>query len=161
MKIMKYAIIAFAVSVMMLVGCTSLPYPKQEIKETQRIQYIINISDKEQDELYRLCNEWMVKTFKSAEAVIEYQDKNEGIIMGKGFLEYMDIKKFIRIEVNFTISLESKPEKVRLIFEAMSYKSKMGDWTTYPGITEEEFKEQSDPIAADLENYLKTGIEDW
>jgi CRISPR/Cas system CSM-associated protein Csm2 small subunit len=36
-----------------------------------------------QDELYTKANDWMISAFNNAESVIQHQDKEEGVIMGK------------------------------------------------------------------------------
>jgi hypothetical protein len=44
---------------------------------------VINVPSASQDVLYRRANSWFVDAFGSAESVIQYQDKEEGIIKGK------------------------------------------------------------------------------
>lgn len=64
-----------------LFGCKTVGTPLSPEDLIQQKTYII---ERPASEIYRLSMEWMVITFKSAEAVIEYEDKDEGVIMGKG-----------------------------------------------------------------------------
>jgi len=151
----KHILILLALSVIMLIGCMSLP---KTIPGP--ISYIIDVPEKMQDEIYRLNNEWMVKTFKSAEAVIEYQDKTEGILMGKGQTTLLS-KSNYPVKTGFTITIEARDERARLTFEGITPKYESQDYFGLAKIDEEDFKKESDALAADLESYLKTGSEDW
>ena len=47
---------------------------------------VINLEGKK-SKLYVMANEWMVQAFNNAESVIQFQDKEEGVIIGKYLLK--------------------------------------------------------------------------
>jgi hypothetical protein len=79
------------------------------------IQKIIS-SEKTKNQIFDSCMEWITKNFRSAKAVIQYQDKNEGKIICKG---YTVIKYGMGIPADtyFTLSIEMKDNKARITFE--------------------------------------------
>jgi len=73
------------------------------------------------DELFVKANEWMVKTFTSAESVIEYSDKEAGALMGKylmyhkteaGMYGETTIDVFATIDIGFTTPHHLRPDLV-------------------------------------------------
>ncbi len=79
------------------------------------IRRVIEVQ-KPKEELYSISMNWMAKTFKSAKAVIEYQDKEEGKIIGKGM---MVVKYGLGIPADtfFTLTIETKDNKLRISVE--------------------------------------------
>lgn len=154
----RYAILALAVTFMIvIVGCAT---PKVVPPEERHVQYIIDAPGKSQAEIYRLCNEWMVKTFKSAEAVIQYQDKEEGIIVGKGqiIMDHPLGPQWVWV----TLTLEMKDDRARMTFEDMYIEGGMGvrvEMENEPLM--ELFKSSSNQLRADLESYINKKPEDW
>lgn len=76
----------------------------------QRIDSI----NKSKDELFSISKEWIVNTFKSGKAVIELEDKEKGIIIGKGATEKTITKYNFKIFYLYTIKIEMKDSKARL-----------------------------------------------
>ena len=70
-------------------------------------------------ELFRLSMEWIAATFVSAKSVIEYQDKDEGIIMGKGFTTLTGPLLDLPVDVYFTIKIEVKDNKSRITISSI------------------------------------------
>ena len=52
-------------------------------KEMRSKTGIYKVEGKQKDELYMKANLWLVETFNSAESVIQYSDKEYGVISGK------------------------------------------------------------------------------
>jgi len=163
----KHIIIVLALSVMMLIGCGTMPKQTKLPPGEQKIQYVIDVPGKLQDDIYRRSNEWMVRTFNSAEDVIQYQDKEEGIITGKCFMFY-NVGEYQR-RIKTVITLEMKDEKVRMTFEDMcllAYNpSNLSLKQEYrPLKTEEEmqwFRDSTDALSGNYKRYLFADTEDW
>lgn len=94
--------------IILFLGCVSPPLPQSE----NIIQTVIEV-DKSKDAIFRLSNEWLVKRFVSAKAVIQYQDKEEGVITGKGR------RGPNRGDTEFIIKIEAKDKKARITFSDM------------------------------------------
>ncbi|MCK4231598.1 DUF4468 domain-containing protein [candidate division WOR-3 bacterium] len=166
--------------VFVMPGCvttgTILP-PEQRI-----IQDVIEIEGKSQDELYVSCMKWMTKTFKSSKEVIQYQDKEAGTIVGKGYtiatdsLFIKDANKANLIDAIFggpaeiakpylwfTMTLETKDGRVRITFDQIG-------WTHYLSAEPSNIetvkwfnaaRPNFEPILEDLEAFLKQPEEEW
>ena len=71
------------------------------------------------DDLYKNAKVFFANEFKSAINVIQYDDRNEGKIIGKGFF-YIETKKTLMLtpllykwNVYFTVQVECKDDKYR------------------------------------------------
>jgi hypothetical protein len=71
------------------------------------------------EQLYRNAKVFLVDIFKSAKDVIQYDDKEQGKIIGKGILELSDYHIIFTVidqftwDVNFTIEISCKDGKYR------------------------------------------------
>jgi hypothetical protein len=70
--------IAFLSVSFMVTGCMTI-----KTVNLEPYKRIITVQDKGKEEIYILANCWLVETFVSAEAVVEFQDKEAGKIIGK------------------------------------------------------------------------------
>lgn len=88
-------------------------------KETNMIEYteLVKVDSMiSQNDLYLKAKEWMARTFNSAKEVIQMDDKDAGIIIGKGnFLE----GKACRI--NFTLKIQVKNGRFKYWFSDFSH----------------------------------------
>ena len=135
-----------------IVGCVSFePVPEEELFH----QVVINTyRDKESG--YRIANEWLVDKFVSAESVIEYQDKDEGVLKGKGVTRH---------QVMFTLMIEVKEDRARITFSQMRLKSS-GDalvdlMVPYDRDIHNRFIQWADESIAELESRMKEPDSDW
>lgn len=71
--------IYFPILLLIVTSCSSIP----TIPLDDSYEKIIVVEDISKDELYIKANAWFVEVFNSAESVIEFQDKEEGRVMGK------------------------------------------------------------------------------
>ena len=65
------------------------------------------------DDLYIVSNSWCVDTFVSAESVIEFQDKEAGMIKGKYVTDLIDGMYYVSVKTIITVQV--KNEKARMI----------------------------------------------
>jgi hypothetical protein len=85
----------------------------------------IDIENTSKDVIFERSKIWMAKSFKSANNVIQYANKETGSIIGKGNIAYpcsgfMDCEAFRTSNVNFTIKIDTKENKARVTFEDIS-----------------------------------------
>ena len=59
---------------------TTMLYPEQKSK-------IVNIANTNKSDLFVRANNWMVETFNNAESVIQFSDKENGIVTGKYLMQ--------------------------------------------------------------------------
>ena len=107
--------------VALLVGCATIPiitYPPES--------RIISV-DRNKDELFKRSMIWMAKTFRSSRAVIEYQDKEYGVIVGNGYshivLEPIDDWGYTEYyKMAYTLIIEAQDNRVRIIMDNIDFK---------------------------------------
>jgi len=89
---------------LILVSCATY----QKVSYSEPFQKVYGDLPGDKNQLFVKANEWMVKTFNSAESVIEYSDKEAGALMGKylmfndvniGYFGNTDIKIYAIIDI--------------------------------------------------------------
>ena len=100
-----------------LVGCMTMPTPTD--KKMEDVIEVIDVPNKTKDQIFEDSKIWIAQSFKSANNVIQYADKETGSIIGKGNIQYpcdgfIDCGAFGNDKVNFTIKIDSKDNKARV-----------------------------------------------
>ncbi len=114
---------------------------------------IIEAPDKTKEQLYILLNYWYSATFNSGKAVIQLNDKDAGVIIGKGFIE--EIASHTGGMNQYTVHLEPiiktdiKDNKIRITYTVPFYTvvkmagggimSAFGDGSTKPKRVDENW----------------------
>lgn len=129
------------------------------------------------DDLFTRCMEWMARTFTSSEEVIEYQDKDAGMIIGKGYVvatgkPYRTLLTAYILTVNsaanevylkFTITVEVKENRVRVTLDQIRYTVDVEK--NEPLVDNQEMFDAAKPdlegIIESLKNHLTQEPEDW
>jgi hypothetical protein len=99
---------------LIIISCGTLTPHNRENK----LQYFEDLSGMKKEIIYDKANQWIAKTFNSANSVIQYQNKKAGKMICKGvgtFYETLAYRKF-----NFTLTIDIKDNKMRLTFENFS-----------------------------------------
>lgn len=70
------------------------------------------------------AKQWVAKTFNDYKGAIQFEDKDNGKIVIKGIMPVEqfrgeDIKEIYNVNIDFTLTIDIKPEKYRLKFENM------------------------------------------
>lgn len=103
-----------------LTGCTTMQYaPVSESDRT--ITSIIEAKGLRKERIFTGTRIWIAENFKSAKQVIEYENKEDGTIIGNGMINYpcqggMDCLVKADWKVPFTMRVDTKDEKFRLTF---------------------------------------------
>ena len=86
---------------------------------------ILKAPGKNKDELFVLLNSWFVASFNSGKSVVQMSDKEQGIILAKGYLSgvghRVGFAKSVTVGEYIIIRLDVKDEKVRLITSIQEY----------------------------------------
>ncbi|WOE32745.1 MULTISPECIES: DUF4468 domain-containing protein [unclassified Acinetobacter] len=98
-------------------GCVTMPTPTD--KKMNDLVEVIEVPNKTKDQIFEGSKIWIAQSFKSANNVIQYADKDSGSIIGKGNIQYpcdgfIDCGAFGNDKVNFTIKIDSKDNKARV-----------------------------------------------
>ncbi len=112
MKLLSAAILA-----MSLLGCAGMqPVPDSE----RTVIKVIETPGQSKDKLFNATRVWFSESFKSSKAVIDLEDKEQGIIIGKGNTKFpcqgLDCMTLADRRLKFTMRVDVKDEKMRVTF---------------------------------------------
>ena len=103
-----------------LSGCQTLePIPSED--NTYSIIY--EYPGVSQDDLFTSANDWLVTQFREADSVIEYTDKEAGIITGKCNAD-VPLGGFVPVNIEFKLTINVKDDKARIKLDNMQKNSK-------------------------------------
>ena len=124
---------------MFITGCAGLQ-PVREANTTFGEVYKVGAS---KEQIFNVTKIWIAETFRSAKAVIEYEDKVEGTIIGNGMIPYpctgLACMSKASWKVPFTMRVDIKDQKFKLTFSNIrlswgaSYNSVVGVQSAHDG----------------------------
>ena len=118
--------VQFLIITIVLISSTSYCQSTLPIKDG-KVTYtnVINVDSVRKDELFVRAKKWFATTYKSANDVIQMDDKDAGEIVGKG---NMQIKYYARNpRIRHTITISVKDGKYRYIISDLEYSDIQGD----------------------------------
>ena len=120
---MKFSLVIAGLLSLGLVGCTTTPV-QQTAAKFEKVYEIPNLS---QAKIYDGVRQWYAVAYGSANAVIQYEDKAVGTIIGKGNMKYpcvgvMDCMATANARIEFTSRMDTKDGKVRVSYDSLRYK---------------------------------------
>ncbi|HHT0336440.1 TPA: DUF4468 domain-containing protein, partial [Klebsiella variicola subsp. variicola] len=85
-KVMMKTVLASLVvsSITVLTGCVTSPDMEAAKQPLGSIVSVVNVPGVKKDALYSSSKIWVAKVFTDSNSVIQYADKEEGSIVGKG-----------------------------------------------------------------------------
>ncbi len=99
---------AITISVILIIGCASFePINREELKIKKTFEL-----PKTKEELWLISMDWMVNEFVSAKDVIQFSEKEQGIIIGKGITQIT--YTLWPVDTCFTLKIETKDNKARI-----------------------------------------------
>ncbi|EPX2313329.1 DUF4468 domain-containing protein [Acinetobacter baumannii] len=106
-----------------LAGCATTP---QQPSEPVKFEKVYQIDGLNQAQIYDGARQWFAVAFASANAVIQYDDKASGTIIGKGNMRYpcsgMECLAMTGNErVDFTVRVDTKDGKMRVGYDGLTY----------------------------------------
>ena len=90
---------------------------------SQESSKVVKIEGKSKDDLYIRANTWMVETFNNAESVIQFSDKENGIVTGKYIMANIIASNTTRHNVYSIIKIQVKDGAARITIIPDSYKN--------------------------------------
>jgi hypothetical protein len=104
-----------------LFGCGSI-----SIVEPSPISDVIKVEGKDKNQLYIDSNNWMVKAFNNAKSVIQFSDKENGVVTGKYLLSTngMEGDKIVQVpaEIYAIINIQVKDNAAKITITPSSFK---------------------------------------
>lgn len=108
-----------------LFATTSVFAANEPLKE---VSEVVEIPDMTQKAIYDGTKIWMAKSFKSSNAVIQYEDASTGSIIGKGNMKYpckgtWNCLAHAESLILFTVKVDTKDNKARVTFNDLLLKT--------------------------------------
>lgn len=123
-KVMMKAILASLIvsSITVLTGCVTSPDMEAAKQPLGSIVSVVNVPGVKKDALYSSSQIWVAKAFTDSNSVIQYADKEEGSIVGKGNVKYPcdgfnDCLANEDVRYKFTMKIDTKNDKARITFD--------------------------------------------
>lgn len=120
---MKNIVVAMGLS-LGLVGCAVTPPVPSEPAKFEKVYPIDGLN---QVQIYDGARQWFATAFRSANAVIQYEDKTTGAIIGKGSMTYrcagfadcMTVTSGDRVD--FTVRVDTKDGRMRVSYDNLTH----------------------------------------
>ena len=98
---------------------------KEPLKE---VSEIVEIPNMEKKQIFDASKIWMAQSFKSSNSVVQYEDQDTGIIIGKGNMKYpckgaWNCLAYEKTLVLFTVKIDTKDNKARVTFNDLLLKT--------------------------------------
>ena len=125
-------VLAFAA---VLWGCAAMDF--EQLSEQERtFDKVYEAPEFSKEEIFNATKVWIAQNFRSAKAVIEHQDEEEGIIIGNGSMSYPcsmdDLSCYGTAgwKVDFTMRVDIKDEKFKLTFMNIMIDTPPGEYSS-------------------------------
>lgn len=103
-----------------LILFTSCASSSKLTEEENQYQQVIELPSMSNDEIFLETNDWLVSTFKNANSVIEYSDKEKGVIIGK-INANLPVGAFsLPTDTTWKLRIDIKDGKSRFSFSGMT-----------------------------------------
>lgn len=158
------ALWASALWAMFFLGCAGAPL-EYAPPEDLFIQEVSDVPGVSKGDLFNGAKIWVAKSFSSSLDVVQYANRDQGVIMGKTYIPYERPSKLAgpdRFELRFTVVVETKNEKIRTTFKDLRL---MGGFGMTPLLKSDmevllpRLEDSVRALAASFEK--KSAMEDW
>jgi len=113
---MKYAIVMLSLVFLILACASTQPATSEEMKH----EFIVEYPTYSKQVLFDKTLKWIANNFRSAKQVIEYQNIESGAIVGNGIVDVQVEGTVMGTDIEFTMNIDIKDEKVRYRFSNFS-----------------------------------------
>ena len=102
-------------------GCAGLEGLEEAPESERTFERIVEVPGASKDRIFESTKVWIAQNFTSAKAVLEYENKTEGRIVGNGVINYpcsdgMECLGKGDWKVKFTMQVDIKEQKFKLTF---------------------------------------------
>ena len=123
---------------------------------------VVNVEGKTKNELYIRANTWMVETFNNAESVIQFSDKENGIVTGKYIMTTIITSTTTSHGVYSMIKIQVKDGAARITIIPQSYQNNANVFAGGVGYSLEKMNADIDELIKDFTISIKeTETNDW
>jgi len=116
MKLPTLILLSALIIGLLLSGCINTPAPADQ-SDYSAFDYVTNIDGFNKDALYDGVELWIAENFKSAKHVIDFENKEQGIIIGNGSVSGIILDGgMVKLpeDASFKMKVEVRDNKIRL-----------------------------------------------
>ena len=156
-------IVAIVFLAAFLVGCSTFPPPPA--RNVSEIVYIVD-TQKTADVAFDMTMLWLNSTFVSAKNVIQYANKESGMITSKAMEQvgmYYSVRSF-EIYIVYTLTVQFKDGKTRLAFNAVNQQYGNYEESTVIPVSQEHypiFVASTEKLKDNYVTYMQQGVSSW
>ena len=124
------------------------------------LDYYVPVDNINKYQIYEGTKRWMAMNFVSSKAVIEYDNVEEGTLIGNGVYSKYSMVYGGKCYVGFKVRIDAKDEKFRMILSDLYYTTKYED--RVPLVKEKHLlyaETHLNGLHKDLHDFLTTGVE--
>lgn len=149
-----------ALTVLTLTGCAAAGAGTPLVKYQEVIEFDENL---DKDELFNRTRLWLAETFVDSESVIELEDKEAGLLVGNGGMDYT-FPLVPPMDGQFSLRIDIKDGKLRTtysnfrIYQSGTQFTSAG-WSAIREGTPNDYPQQSIDTAKRLNDSLKTFVQ--
>jgi len=136
-------------------GCINNPVPAAP-SESADFDYVVNLEGFKKEAIYEGVQQWIAENFRSAKHVIEYENKEQGVIIGNGVLSGIILDSgMVQLPetASFTMKVEVRDNKMRLSFSKLQIVGRVN--STFFTFETVEIKRQLMQFGDEIAGYLK------
>lgn len=113
------------VAMLLLSGCAaSIPVSNEDLT----YQTIIEVPSTPKDAIFEKSKQWIAQTFRSAKAVVEYDNREEGVIIGNGSMPRpISLVSTGGSSITYQMREDIKDGKARLTFDKWAALTPIGE----------------------------------
>ncbi|MFL9585078.1 DUF4468 domain-containing protein [Stenotrophomonas sp. AB1(2024)] len=118
---MKHLIVSIIAFFAVATGAANAATPAQLAEVQKPVEQVFEVPGYNKAQIYDAAKVWIAENFRSAKAVMEYENKDEGTLIGNGLIAYPCKGAFECMgkpdwKVRFTLRIDTKDDKFRLTF---------------------------------------------
>lgn len=149
----KVSVVIAMLMIVVTAGCVTQPVKPVEVTD------VVEISGQDKAAIFNKSRQWFSQYFVSGKSVVDYENKDEGTIIGNGFATIgSDPLGIIKYGINYNMRIDAKDGRMRVITNITKH-SNMDHKETYDvGYISEERNELAknhvQKIVLDIKDYL-------
>lgn len=118
----------------------SIQFP---INENGEVEYtnVVQVNDVDQNELFSRAKEWFAISFKSAQNVLQMDDRTAGKLIGKGLISAYGVVMNKPVDagyIDFIVEIQVKDGRFKYSFHSIRHRFPIGSNAYTPGVLSEE-----------------------
>lgn len=151
---------AIVLCALLATGCATMQASPDQLSQ---LTYIDEHPGKDRGELFNKSNEWVARTFNSANDVIQLSNPSTGQIIGRGisFTDGSGVDLGYKRPFKYTMVIDIKAEKMRVSFENLEPTMLNGVGGPNIGMQFASVKRSLDSVANQLREFVSTTKADW